>query len=79
MEVVITDKGMDYLEKLKTTLKDTWIIEGDTESFDFGVLITTSNDGYLNVEEFLKSRRNPEKFKRSIRRLFEEGYIEALN
>ncbi len=78
MEVTITDKGSKYLDQLKGTLNKKWMIEGDTESYDFGVLITIDHDGYLDVEEFLVPRSNPEKFKSSIRRLFEAGYIETV-
>ena len=83
MEVDITDKGRDYLDRM-------WegnLPESATDGlsiYDFDLLAHLKREGSVDMEadlEYMKRKVGPvtsNSFRQSFRRLFEAGYIEEV-
>ena len=81
MEVVITDKGSEYLDRLGKVVS-TGPPRSDKE-VDWMVLAYLQREGYLDIVEDLDNSRiiHPEThegFRQAYRRLFEAGLIKEV-
>ncbi len=81
MEVTITDKGLEYLQKLNEELDTTKSIRDEIRYPDYIILFHLDREGPSNLEEFLTKhswhKDHPDLLKNSVRRLFEARYIES--
>ncbi len=82
MEVVITDKGSEYLDRIGNSVSAGPSPRSDKQ-YDWMVLAYLQREGYLDIVEDLEGERiihpeTHEAFRRPYRRLFEAGYIEEV-
>ncbi len=80
MEVDITDKGREYLQRLQEELDTTHRISDKIRYPDYIILFHLDKEGSSILEDFLSKhswhRDHPDLLRSSVRRLFEVGYIE---
>ncbi len=81
MEVVITDRGMTYLQKLQEELDTTKSIPGPQKHHDYLILWYLDKDGPDTVDNLIEKHKffkdDTEKLRKIIRGLFEGGYIDT--